>query len=200
MNARTIVILFAVLVLTVLGLQLNKRVTDSPTNTAPDMTSTAPPDLQIESPVMVHFDEQGRAAWRVTGSSMQYREHDGHSTIEQPVAFIRPKADAEQTNQPPASLDAADPWQLTSRVAVITDNQQRITLDGDARVRNSEIDVQSERLEFDTQRQFATTDKAVTILSHGATTHAEGLQADLLNKNLRLPSRVKEIHEPPKKK
>ena len=199
-HTRSVLLLFLILVLTITGLWFSGKTTDTPTDTTEGIASPTQADLIVESPVMAHYDAQGRVAWRITGHALQYREHDDRSTIEQPFALIRPKNDTKESTNVTQPLDASDPWQLTSQVASISNHQTHITLDGDARVRNSEVDIRCEQLQFDTQQQFATTDKAVTIVSHGATTHADGLQADLLNKHLRLPSRVKEIHEPPKKK
>ena len=56
-------------------------------------------------------------------------------------------------------------------------------------------EILTEQLSVDTAKQFAETDKAVTIRTHNNEAKAAGLQADLANERLLLPSHVKETHE-----
>jgi LPS export ABC transporter protein LptC len=157
------------------------------------------PDIEIEHPVMEHFDEAGALAWQIEGTALQYFEKNDQTFIQAPVATVQ--ARNKNKNEPNTqtrndqNAQADNPWHLKAKTAAITNQNTQIALTGDARVSNTDMDVQSEQLQFDTKRKFATTDKAVTILSRGSKTHSVGLEADLTNKILRLPGRVKETHE-----
>lgn len=156
-------------------------------------------DIEIEHPVMEHFDEAGALAWQVEGTTLQYFEESDQTLVQSPVATVQPRNKNKNTQNTATSSNATaqdnNPWHLKAKTALITNQHTHIALTGDANVSNADIDVQSEQLLFDTTRQFATTDKAVTILSRGSKTHSTGLEADLTNKILRLPGRVKETHE-----
>lgn len=204
MNGRTLILVLAIVGIVIAGLQLSWTPAGQTSAKSTHSSLNATPDLIVEEPVMEHFDASGELAWRAHGKTLQHYESTGTSHIEQPDALIRPKKDKDQaegaTEITDVQLENSDPWRLTSNTAALTQNQTHIALNGNARVSNSEMLIESEQILMDTQRQYATSDKAVTITAHGATAHADGLEADLSNKTLRLPARVKEIHEAPKRK
>lgn len=203
MNWRTQLGILLLAAIVVAGLQFHWDTASTDTQSKLDNAANKVPELQIETPVMEHFDEAGVLSWRVEGESLQHFEAEDRTEIQLPVAVIQKRNDqGKRANGDPGSVSNApdDPWYLKAQSATLTQQHTQIALHGDAHVSNRDMAISSEQLLFDTNRQFATTDKAVTIQSRGSTAHADGLEADLTNKIVRLPARVKETHEPAKRK
>ena len=203
MNWRAQLGILLVAAIAVASLQFRWESASQDTQSQSNNSTNTTPDLQIETPVMEHFDEAGLLTWRVEGESLQYFEAEDRTEIQRPVAVIQKHNDQDKpTNGASGSIPNTpdDPWHLNAQAATLTQQHTQIALHGDAHVSNRDMTISSEQLLFDTNRQFATTDKAVTIQSRGSTAHADGLEADLTNKIVRLPARVKETHEPAKRK
>lgn len=199
MNWQTRLGILLLMVIAVAGLQYRwEPAIQGATNGSATLGKDTP-ELQITQPVMEHYDETGALAWQVAGTTLQHYEASDRTVIEQPVATIQTDNNPEDaTTKTPAA--AGDPWHLKARSATMTRKHTQIELNGAASVANADVTIESEQLFVDTTRQFATTDKAVTIHSRGSTAHAAGLEADLTNKTLRLPAQVKEIHEATKRR
>jgi LPS export ABC transporter protein LptC len=200
MKWQTLLGITLLLIIAITGIQYRWEPSNHPSASLASVDATMKhADIEIEHPVMEHFDEAGARAWQIEGTALQYFEESDQTLIQAPVATVQHQNKNKNTQNATTNNEVTaqdnNPWHLKANTALITNQQTHMTLTGDARVSNADIDVQSEQLLFDTTRQFATTDKAVTILSRGSKTHSVGLEADLTNKILRLPGRVKETHE-----
>lgn len=203
MNWRNLLGVLLLAVVAVAGLQFRWEPASQDTPSQSGVLTEKTPELQIQTPVMEHFDETGQLSWRVEGESLQHFEVEDRTEIRQPVAIIQTKGDQDNSaDKDPGSTSntPTNPWHLKAQSATLTQQHTQINLRENAYVSNNDITIASEQLLFDTHRQFATTDKAVTIQTHGSTAHADGLEADLTNEIVRLPARVKETHEPAKHK
>lgn len=148
------------------------------------------PDTIVGQPLLDIFDDTGKKIRRLRGEKMDYFDTDKHSIVTAPSAEL----EKQNGDQPPV------PWQMTADTATIYQSNNRLDLQGNVRLwsdatRGGRTEILTEQLLVDTTRQFAETDKAVTIRARNSESRALGMQADLANERLLLPSRVKEIHE-----
>lgn len=77
----------------------------------------------------------------------------------------------------------------------------QVDFSGDVKVqadtqKHGKITIETQQLSVDLDKQFAQTDKAVTIRTATSRAEAIGLQADFSKERLLLTSNVKETHEP----
>jgi LPS export ABC transporter protein LptC len=163
-----------------------------PTSTLPTSLGKTQilPDTIIEQPVMEVFDNSGRKIRQLRGQKLDYFDADKHSIIAAPQVQF----EQQSGNQTPI------PWQITANTAAIYQANNKIELQGNVQLwsdatQDGRTEILTEQLSVDTVRQFAETDKAVTIRARSSEAKATGLQADLANERLLLPSQVKEIHE-----
>ncbi|HSC76313.1 MAG TPA: LPS export ABC transporter periplasmic protein LptC [Pseudomonadales bacterium] len=189
-NWRQSAVIVAILGLAAAGLNLQWHTTSS----NPATTQTNPddllPDTIVGHPVLDTFDNTGRKTRQLHGEKLTYFDTDKHSIISAP----RIQFEQQNENRSPT------PWQLSADTATIYQTNNRADLQGNVHLWNDSAsdgrtEILTEQLSVDTARQFAETDKAVTIRARSSEAKATGLQADLANKHLLLPSRVKEIHE-----
>src|SRR5690606_12939668 len=118
-----------------------------------------------------------------------YAEGDHtRSVIEQPRIMI------EATPGDP-------PWHIDAERGHSRTNAPHFTLEENVRAwsrhpQHGAVEVQTDEIHFDTDRQFAHTDKPVTIQSDYGLTTAVGLQAELEAGRIELLSEVKGSYEP----
>ena len=185
---RQLAIIATILLLAVAGLYFRWE----PTSTLPANPAKiqALPDTIVEQPILDIFDESGRKVRQLRGQQLDYFDDDKHSVITAP----RVQFEQQSGNQAPI------PWQITANTATVFQANNTIELQGNVQLwsdatQGGRTEVLTEQLSVDTARQFAETDKAVTIRTRSSKSQATGLQADLANERLLLPSHVKEIHE-----
>lgn len=148
------------------------------------------PDTIVEQPVLDVFDDAGRNIRQLRGQKLDYFDTDKRSVVSAPIV----RFEQQNGDQPPT------PWQMTADTATTHQSDNKLELQGNVRLwsdatRGGRTEILTEQLLVDTTRQFAETDKAVTIRARNSEAKALGMQADLANERLSLPSRVKEIHE-----
>ena len=166
------------------------------------IATEAAPDLRVTQPVLEVFDSNGRRQRQLAGTELRqfdqtHPNQPGYSTLSSPrLHFL-------QQRDPSA---AAVPWQLQADQAVLRQDGELIDLAGSVALwsdatAGGRTEIRSETLHLDTRRQYAETDKAVTIRARRSEATAPGLKADLANERLILSpgahpsSRVKETHE-----
>jgi LPS export ABC transporter protein LptC len=154
-------------------------------------TSLQTPDTIIMQPIMDGFDDAGKLNRHIEGDQWQWFEKSAQSQIRAPRFTL-----AQQTTQQPAP----EPWHLQANAATLFHDRDTLDLQGKVIAQQDSAlqgrtEIHTESLHVDIARQFAETDKAVTIRARRSEVHASGLKADLANERLLLPSRVKEIHE-----
>lgn len=146
------------------------------------------PDIIIEQPQIDEFDRSGIRIQQLNGARLEHFDAANRSLVDMPIVQF------QQKGQPPI------PWHLKADTATLLHNSNKIELLGhvilfsDATA-GGRTEITTEQLQLDTARQFAETDKAVTIRARRSEAHAAGLKADLANERLVLPARVKETHE-----
>lgn len=185
---RQLGVIAAILLLAVAGLYFRWE----PTSVLPAEPAKTQilPDTIIKQPVLDVFDDSGRKIRQLHGQQLDYFDEDNHSIITAPQVQF----EQQSGSQPPV------PWQMTANIATIYQASNRIELQGNVQLwsdatQGGRTEILTEQLSVDTARQFAETDKAVTIRARSSEAKATGLQADLANERLLLPSHVKEIHE-----
>lgn len=148
------------------------------------------PDTIVEQPVLDVFDDTGRNIRQLRGQKLDYFDAEKRSVIAAPAVTF----EQQNGNQPPT------PWQMTADTATIYQSSNKVDLQGNVKLwsdatQGGRTEILTEQLLVDTAKQFAETGKAVTIRARNSEAKALGMQADLANERLSLPSRVKEIHE-----
>lgn len=148
------------------------------------------PDTIVQQPVLDAFGENGRKIRQVQGEQLSYFETDKHSIITVPQVQF----EQQSGEQPPT------PWHMKANTATIYQMNNKVDLLGNVQLwsdatAGGRTEILTEQLMVDTDKQFAETDKAVTIRARSSEAKATGLKADLANERLWLPSHVKETHE-----
>lgn len=180
-----------VLALAVAGLAYRWQPPTNPSATTPlTPESASNPDLVLQQPLLETFDNSGVRSRLVRGQDFQYFNRLDQSLISLPTLDFQP-----------AGKNTKDtPWHLRADTAIITPAKNDVSLQGNVllwndNLKNGHTEIRSESMNVDTQRQFARTDKAVTIRGRRSEVRSTGLQADLTSEHLLLTSHVKEIHE-----
>lgn len=188
-NMRQLAAVVAILLVAVAGLGFRWEPGSAPI-TAQAESPKLLPDTIVEQPLLDVFNNTGRNIRQLRGQKLDYFDTDKHSFITAPVVQFEQQND----DQSPT------PWQMTADTATIYQSSNRVDLQGNVKLWSDatpggRTEILTEQLAVDTSRQFAETDKAVTIRARSSEAKALGLRADLANERLLLPSRVKEIHE-----
>jgi LPS export ABC transporter protein LptC len=188
-NARQLAGVAVILLAAIAGLVFRWEPEITPVVTQTEASKSLP-DTIVGLPLLDIFDDNGKKIRQLRGQKMDYFDTDKHSIVTAPTAGF----EKQNGDQPPT------PWQLTADTATIYQSNNRLDLQGNVRLwsdttRGGRTEILTEQLLVDTVRQFAETDKAVTIRARSSESTALGMQADLANERLLLPSRVKEIHE-----
>ncbi len=166
------------------------------TPTAPRQATAsqaAVPDILAQQPLLETFDEHGRLDRHLQGSQLQHYDNRDETLISEPQLLVN------RRNQ--GNTAQRSPWQLRADTATLRESRNEVDLNGNVLLWNEgkgsdgRMEIRSESLRVDTAREYATTDKAVTIRARRSELHARGLKADLANERLLLTSRVQETHE-----
>jgi LPS export ABC transporter protein LptC len=188
-NARPFVAIAVIVALAAVGLNFNWRQDNKHVPTK-SIEASSSPDTIIEKPILDGFNETGKKVRQLRGEKIQFFESDKRSIVTSPDIHF------EQQGNDNTSI----PWRVTANTATAYQSNNKIELQGNALLQShatdgSRTEIATEQLFIDTAKQFAETNKAVTIRSRNSEANANGMQADLANKHLVLLSRVKEIHE-----
>jgi LPS export ABC transporter protein LptC len=188
-NVRQLGVIAGILLLAVAGLNFQWHTFNKPA-TAQTILDDLIPDTIVMNPLLDTFDSTGKKTRQLHGEKLDYFDTDKRSIISNPQIRFEQRSD----NQPPT------PWLLSAETATIYQSSNRVDLQGHVQLLSDatpggRTEFLTEQLSVDTARQFAETDKAVTIRARNSEAKAIGLKADLANEHFLLPSRVKEIHE-----
>ncbi|HEY7886554.1 MAG TPA: LPS export ABC transporter periplasmic protein LptC [Cellvibrionaceae bacterium] len=182
-----IILISAICGLLYLSLQFSPEDLRVPDVAAPERNY---PETFMQGVSDVHFGERGQPRYRLGARQINYYTEGDHarSVIERPRITI-----AAEPGDPP--------WQIDADRGHSRTNAPHFTLEENVRAwsRHPEhgiFEVQTDEIHFDTERQFAHTEKPVTMQSaHGITT-AVGLRAELEAGRIELLSEVKGSYEP----
>lgn len=186
---RQLIAIIAILLLAIAGLNLDWG-HDSKYIKPKESDISTMPDAIVGDPLLEIFDNSGKRVRQINGEQIQFFDAEKRNIITSPKVYF------EEQSEDSKSL----PWIVTANTATVYQSDNKIDLQGNVLLSrsgadNDRTDIATEQLFIDTSRQFAETNKAVTISSHSSKAQANGMQADLANKRLGLLSRVKEIHE-----
>ncbi|HQQ62609.1 MAG TPA: LPS export ABC transporter periplasmic protein LptC [Pseudomonadales bacterium] len=189
-NWRQLLGILAILVVAVAGLTYRWQPPAAEANTSVSAEPTASPDMVMQQPLLETFDDTGKRSRQVSGQDLMFFSKSDQALIALPSMEF----------QPVGSNSRSKPWQLKADTALLTPKKDSVYLQGSVilwndNTRNGRTEIRSETLRVDTLRQFAETDKTVTIRGRRSEVRSTGLQADLTSEHLLLTSRVKEIHE-----
>jgi LPS export ABC transporter protein LptC len=192
-NWRQLMGLAAMLALAVAGLAYRWHPPAAAVTGTTISTDTMPiPDVVLQQPLLETFDDNGKRSRQILGHDLQYFSKPDQSIISMPkLEFHSYNKNTKTPNSP---------WLLQADTAMLTPKKDDAELQGNVVLQNTNpktgnIEIRTERLRVNTLRQFAETDKAVTIRGRRSEVRSIGLQADLASEHLLLTSRVKEIHE-----
>jgi LPS export ABC transporter protein LptC len=188
-NWRQLGALAAILLFALAGLNFRWPTTITSRSPAAGQESDIP-DIIIDRPNIDEFGPGGQKIRQLQGLTLQHFDKAKRSEI------TAPRVQFEQKDKEGQLI----PWQLQSDTAVLFHDSGKVDLFGNAvlwsdATAGGKTEIRSELIHVDTARQFAETDKAVTIRARRSETTSIGLKADLTNERLLLPMRVKEIHE-----
>lgn len=188
-NTRQLAVIAGILLLAVAGLNFQWHTFNKPVAAQTNLDSLAP-DTIVQHPLLDTFDNTGKKIRQLHGEKLDYFDTDKRSIISSPQIHFEQHSDGKLPT----------PWQLSAETATIYQTSNQVDLRGNVQLLSDatpggRTEFLTEQLRVDTARQFAETDKAVTIRARNSEANAVGLQADLANEHLLLPARVKEIHE-----
>lgn len=189
-NWRQLALLGCALLLALAGLNLDGWHAPAGTASAATHAGDDTPDIIIDQPHIEKFGEAGKRSSQLEGTRLTHYEGTNRSLLDEPRArFTQVKP-----GQKPVE------WQLQANSAWLYHDSQNIDLQGNVLLSSDDTpggrtEIATEQLLLDVDRQYAETDKAVTIRARRSEAHAAGLKADLANERLVLPARVKETHE-----
>lgn len=165
----------------------------SPVSHQPHVSSvdhdTTPPDGIATGAQLTQFDETGHMVRRVDGEEIRFFEPTNETLVHNPVITL------------PDQNDPNAPWRITAKEALMKKQVNQVDFSGDVKIqadtqKHGKITIETQQLSVDLDKQFAETDKAVTIYTATSRAEAIGLQADFSKERLLLTSNVKETHEP----
>lgn len=190
-RVRQIIATAIVILLALIGLSITdeKKISSPLTTTNTNTSSQA--DTVIENAQLDAFDENGKKIRTLLGKKISSFDADKRSLIESPHLYFTQRG---SDKKPPT------PWEVTADNATVYQTSNIIDLYGNATLFSDATPkgptrITSDYLHINTEAKLAHTDKAVTIQVRNSVTQAVGMWADMGRDQLKLPSRVKEIHE-----
>ncbi len=168
---------------------LNLQVMPEPEK--PDNGVRHDPDTIMENFSAVKLNELGVPRFIMAAKKMQHYPDDDSTTLEMPRL---------------TSLSDERPTIHTvAKSGIVSSRGDEIFLHGDVEVlreasgRQDELTLQTEYLHVVPDQDFASTDRAVTIVDARSTTHATGLEMNNKTRTLKLLSKVRSEHVPAQK-
>ena len=170
-----------------LSLQYSPQDFMAPTNTGKKRVY---PDTYLLGVEDTRYNPEGQLRYRLTADEVIY--HTGGTTPYSQI--LNPDIIIEGNPDNP-------PWHLTARRGHSGANAAEVTLEDDVKAWSRHpdyglIEVLTDNLSIDTERQFAQTDKPVTMRSAHSTTTAVGLRAELEAGRVEFLSEVKGTYDP----
>jgi lipopolysaccharide export system protein LptC len=168
---------------------LNQQVQPEPGK--PDGSQRHDPDAIMENFSAIRLNEQGAPRFIMAAKKMQHYPDDDSTTLEVPrLTTLSP-------DQPPIHIIA--------RQGTVSSGGDEIFLRHDVEVlreasaQRGELRLHTEYLHVLPDRDWADTDRAITIVDAHNTVHAVGLEMDNKARTLKLLSQVRSEHAPNKK-
>ena len=141
------------------------------------------------------FDAQGRLQHVInTPRITQYQINPDAPSDQDYTLIDQPKIDLYQDNR-------TTPWHISARLGQTQANSKELRLTGDVLIHQDSsdqgpIDINTTELWVYPSKQFAQTDKAVTMRGTAIQVDAVGMEAHLLDDNIQLKSHVRATYEP----
>lgn len=156
--------------------------------TAPEVEPDFP-QAYLQQADTLAFNEQGQPAHRLRGERVEHFQRGG-------------EADYSLVKAPEITVfGEGPPWQLTARRGRAESGGERLIFRGSVRAWRERdegpVEITTERLLIEPERQYAETDKAVMMRNPRARHTAVGLRARLDRDRIELLSEVKGTYEPP---
>lgn len=168
---------------------LNQQV--QPEAAKPDASKRHDPDAIMENFSAVKFNEQGTPRFIMAAKKMQHYPNDDSSTLEVPRL---------------TTLSADSPAiHVIASSGILSSRGDEVFLHGDVEVLREasadreELTLQTDYLHVIPDRDWADTDRPVTIVDAHNTVHAIGLEMDNKARTLKLLSQVRSEHVPIRK-
>lgn len=167
---------------------LNQQV--QPESSKPDYGKRHDPDAIMENFSAIRLNEQGAPRFIMAAKKMQHYPDDDSTTLEVPRL---------------TTLSAGQPAiHLVARQGIVSSRGDEVFLHRDVEVlreasaQRAELTLHTEYLHIIPDRDWADTDRAVTIVDAYNTVHATGLEMDNKARTLKLLSKVRSEHVPSK--
>jgi len=168
---------------------LNQQVQPEPAT--PDSSKRHDPDAIMENFSAIRLNEQGAPRFIMAAKKMQHYPDDDSTTLEVPRL---------------TTLSAEHPAiHIVARQGMVSRRGDEVFLHHDVEVlreasaQREELTLYTEYLHIIPDRDWADTDRAVTIVDAHNTVHAIGLEMDNKVRTLKLISQVRSEHVPSKK-
>ncbi|UZJ44820.1 LPS export ABC transporter periplasmic protein LptC [Marinimicrobium sp. C6131] len=168
---------------------------------SPEDLLRAPPETQARFPqaFMIasetrRYDPEGQLQYRMLSARADHFQHLPNRSSPRDYSLIQ---------APDVTVFGEDalPWQLTARLGRSDATGETLVFTGDVRAwqqnANGITDITTPELQVEPNRQFAQTDKAVTMRSPQGRHDAVGMRADLAEDHIELLSEVRGTYEPP---
>lgn len=144
-------------------------------------------DLVIRDARTRHFNQEGTLAYRVDAERItyfQFARRDRADLTEPRILFYQDK-------QPT--------WHTESKTGVAHNNGQRVVLHGDVKIDElpepGGVQLRTQSITIEPRKEYAETDKVVTITSGPSRTQGKGLRAYLNEDRVEILSEVESIYE-----
>jgi len=168
---------------------LNQQV--QPESAKPDSSKRHDPDAIMENFSAIKLNELGVSRFIMAAKKMQHYPDDDSTTLEVPRL---------------TSLSAERPAiHIIARQGVVSSKGDEVFMHNDVEVlreasaQQEELTLHTEYLHIVPNRDWADTDRAVTIVDAHNTVHATGLEMDNKARTLKLLAQVRSEHVPSKK-
>ena len=168
---------------------------------SPEDLLRAPPEAQTRFPqaFMVasetrRYDPEGQLQYRMLSERADHFQHLPNRSSPRDYSLIQ---------APDVTVFGEDtpPWQLTARLGRSDATGETLVFTGEVRAwqqsANGAMEITTPELQVEPNRQFAQTDKAVTMRSPQGRHDAVGMRADLAEDQIELLSEVRGTYEPP---
>lgn len=157
----------------------------------PDSSKRHDPDAIMENFSAIKLNEQGKPRFIMAAKKMQHYPDDDSTTLEVP------RLTALSAERPTIHIIARQGNVSSKGDEVFLHNDVEVLREASAQ--QEELTLHTEYLHIIPDRDWADTDRAVTIVDAHNTVHAKGLEMDNKARTLKLLSQVRSEHAPSKK-
>ncbi len=182
-----ILLISAICALVYLSLQYSPREWMAP---EPAAEARRYPDTYMEGIRNAQYSSEGKLQYRLSAGELVHYE----STAEPYSVIVKPHVLID-------SAATENPWEIVAERGTRFPRRQQVTLEDEVHAWSlhpqfGQVDIFTENIVIDTERQFAHTDKPVTMRSARGLTTAVGLEADIEAGRVELLSEVKGTYDP----